>query len=62
MFGHERAASVTYYGLYSLQHRGEESAGIVVSDGRDLRLHRRMGLVGQLDFGGLERLKGHAAI
>jgi len=62
VFGHERAASVTYYGLYSLQHRGEESAGVVVSDGTDLRLHRKMGLVAQLDFAGLERLRGYAAI
>ena len=38
-------ASVTYYGLYALQHRGEESAGIVVSDGEKLTCTKDMGLV-----------------
>lgn len=38
-------ASLTYYGLYSLQHRGQESAGIVVSDGEKLHCHKGMGLI-----------------
>ncbi len=38
-------ASITYYGLYALQHRGQESAGIVVSDGKELNMHKDMGLV-----------------
>ena len=43
--GHKRAAELTYLGLYALQHRGQESAGIVVSDGQELKAHRGMGLV-----------------
>lgn len=38
-------ASITYYGLYALQHRGQESAGIVVSDGEELKCYKDMGLV-----------------
>ncbi|CAO0823202.1 Amidophosphoribosyltransferase [Desulfarculales bacterium] len=45
VFGHPGAARLTYYGLYALQHRGQESAGIVVSDGHTLRDKRAMGLV-----------------
>jgi len=43
--GVERASEWCYMGLYALQHRGQESAGIVVSDGRDFREHKGMGLV-----------------
>ncbi len=39
------AASLAYFGLYSLQHRGQESAGIVVSDGTNVKIHKDMGLV-----------------
>lgn len=39
------ASSLAYYGMYSLQHRGQESAGIAVSDGRDVKAHKLMGLV-----------------
>lgn len=56
-------ASITYYGLYALQHRGQESAGIVVSDGKTLTLHKNMGLVSDVfnqDI--LKGLKGNAAI
>lgn len=45
IFGHADAARLTYYGLCALQHRGQESAGIAVSDGTTLRCHKRMGLV-----------------
>lgn len=45
VFGHPEAASMSYYGLHALQHRGEESAGICVADGRDFNYHRGMGLV-----------------
>lgn len=48
IFGHANAAELTYYGLYALQHRGQESAGIVTSDGRRFRTHRGMGLVSQV--------------
>jgi amidophosphoribosyltransferase len=41
-------ANLTYFGLFALQHRGQESAGIAVGDGRDVRIHRDMGLVAQV--------------
>src|SRR5213596_3927082 len=42
------AARLAFFALYALQHRGQESAGIAATDGRDLRVVRRMGLVGQV--------------
>jgi len=45
VFGHSEAANLTYLGLYALQHRGQESCGIVASDGMNLRSHLGMGLV-----------------
>lgn len=45
IFGHPEAANLTYLGLYALQHRGQESCGIVASDGHQLKAHRGMGLV-----------------
>lgn len=45
VYHHDQAAQLTYYGIHSLQHRGQESAGIAVSDGKDVRYHRGMGLV-----------------
>jgi amidophosphoribosyltransferase len=45
IFGHSEAANMTYLGLHALQHRGQESAGIVTSDGANLYAHRSMGLV-----------------
>ena len=42
VYGHPNAAELTYYGLYALQHRGQESAGIVTSDGERLSAHRGM--------------------
>src|SRR5437762_11542655 len=41
-------ANLTYFGLFALQHRGQESAGIAVSDGSSVRVHRAMGLVAQV--------------
>jgi amidophosphoribosyltransferase len=45
IFGHPEAANMTYLGLHALQHRGQESAGIVTTDGEALYAHRAMGLV-----------------
>jgi len=63
VFGHPNAAELTYYGLYALQHRGQESAGIVTSDGKHFRAHKGMGLVPQV-FNGeiLHGLVGRMAI
>ena len=57
------AAALTYLGLYALQHRGQESAGIVVSDGQHFSVHRNMGLVSQaFNRDILESLKGRIGI
>jgi len=48
VFGNDEAAKLTYLGLYALQHRGQESAGIVSSDGTELHLHRAMGKVEEI--------------
>ena len=48
IFGHPEAAKLTYLGLYALQHRGQESAGIAVSNGEKLRCHKQMGQVAEV--------------
>jgi amidophosphoribosyltransferase len=48
IFGHPEAAHLTYLGLYALQHRGQESAGIVAADGERLRIEKGMGLVNDI--------------
>jgi len=48
VFGHPEAANLTYLGLYALQHRGQESAGIVSSDATDLYPHKAMGKVEEI--------------
>ncbi len=45
IFNHENAAELTYYGLHALQHRGQEGAGIVSSNGQTLKQHKGEGLV-----------------
>ena len=63
IFGHPEASNLTYLGLYALQHRGQESAGIVTSDGEKMRLSRAMGQVADAFTPGiLESLPGHLAI
>ncbi|MBW1856625.1 MAG: class II glutamine amidotransferase, partial [Deltaproteobacteria bacterium] len=63
IFGHENAARITYLGLYALQHRGQESAGIVVSDGKQLTGSRGMGLVYEVfKEEKLQQLTGKTAI
>jgi len=60
---HPEASRITYLGLYALQHRGQESAGIVASDGQRLTRHIAMGLVADIfDKTALEPLKGSLAI
>ncbi len=61
--GHEDAAKLTYFGLYALQHRGQESAGIVASDGKQVREHKAMGLVPDIfNEHILNELKGNLAL
>jgi amidophosphoribosyltransferase len=59
----QAVANLAYFGLYALQHRGQESAGIAVFDGPNVRLHKDMGLVSQVfDQDILRRLPGFLAI
>jgi len=63
IFGHPEAANMTYLGLYALQHRGQESAGISASDGHLVRLARAMGYVADVfDSQTLSDLPGSLAI
>ncbi len=63
VFGHKDAARLTYLGLYALQHRGQESAGIAVSDGNEIRSYKGMGLVGDVfKDSHIDDLKGDRAI
>ena len=64
IFNHPAASEITYLGLYALQHRGQESSGIAVSDARRLIMHKGMGLVSQVFRGEetLAELKGIHAI
>ena len=64
VFGDDRAAEKVYLGLYALQHRGQESAGIAAADGRRVDVHRGTGLVWSVfkDPAVMPRLSGSAAI
>ena len=63
IYGHPEAARLTYLGLYAQQHRGQESAGIVASDGQKLRLEKAMGLVNDVfDDARLDALVGDKAM
>ncbi len=63
IFGNPEAANLTYLGLYALQHRGQESAGIATADGERMRVSTTMGQVADAFTGNvLEGLPGHLAI
>jgi amidophosphoribosyltransferase len=63
IFGHPEAANLAYLGLFALQHRGQESAGIAASDGEKMRVSRAMGEVAEaFDEATLAKLPGHLAI
>jgi amidophosphoribosyltransferase len=63
IFGHPEAANMTYLGLYALQHRGQESAGIATSDRTQIRVSKAMGYVADaFDETELQRLPGDLAI
>jgi len=64
IFGHPEAANLTYLGLYALQHRGQESCGIVASDGKKLHAYKKMGLVADVFKKPeiFDELKGKSAI
>ena len=63
VYGHPEASNMVYLGLYALQHRGQESCGIVSSDGKALISHRQMGLVADaFKEDVIKRLEGNSAI
>jgi len=63
IYGHSEAARLTYFGLYALQHRGQESAGIAVARDHNIIDHKGMGLVPDVfDITHLEHLDGESAI
>ena len=63
IYNHPNAAELTYFGLYALQHRGQESAGIVTYDGEQFLAHKGMGLVSQIfNTERLVPLKGSVAV
>jgi amidophosphoribosyltransferase len=65
LYRHPEAAQITYFGLYALQHRGQESAGISVNRGinDEIYSHKGMGLVPDIfDMKDLERIEGGSAI
>lgn len=63
VFNHPEAANLTYLGLYALQHRGQESTGIVTSDGSKISQHKAMGLVPEVFTEKiLQDLIGHLAV
>src|SRR5690625_3060398 len=63
IWGHKQAAEITYYGLHAMQHRGQDGAGLVVSDGERLTAHKDIGLVNDVFKGyNFNKNQGHAAI
>jgi amidophosphoribosyltransferase len=63
IYNHQDSAKLTYFGLYALQHRGQESAGIVTSDGTKVTMFKNMGLVPEVfSESTIQSLKGHLSI
>lgn len=63
IYDHPEASKLTYFGLYALQHRGQESAGIAVARDKNIFVHKGMGLVPEIfEMDHLEQLKGQSAI
>lgn len=63
VWGHKQAAEITYYGLHAMQHRGQDGAGVVVSDGSELKLHKDIGLVNDVfEHADFSELSGQVAI
>ncbi len=63
IYNHQDSAKLTYFGLYALQHRGQESAGIVTSDGTKVSMFKNMGLVPEVfSESTIQSLKGHLSI
>ena len=63
IFNHPEAAQISYFGIYALQHRGQESAGIAVARDQQIFSHKRMGLVSDVfDMSRLEQLGGGSAV
>lgn len=63
IWGHKQAAEITYYGLHSMQHRGQDGAGIVVTDGEKLKVRKDTGLVNDVfNKVNFSNYPGHAAI
>ena len=63
IYNHLEAAKLTYFGLYALQHRGQESAGISAFDGKNMNTYKNMGLVSDVfTMNHLGQLKGNSAI
>src|SRR5438045_8415845 len=63
IYDHPEAETLAYLGLHALQHRGQESAGIVTSDGMSLHIHKSMGLVADIfPEEKLSRIRGSPAI
>lgn len=63
IYSYQQAARITFFGLYSLQHRGQESAGIAVSDGKKIAVEKGMGLISQVfSEEKIRNLNGYLAI
>ena len=62
IYNHSESARIAYLGLHALQHRGQESVGLTVSNGKSLYTHKQMGHVGDIDETTLDKLEGNQAI